>query len=166
MNQRGFTLIELMVTVSILAILGSIALPSYQEYVRRQRLAVAKQEMMVIVGELERFKSKNFTYKGFTLGTVYNDATLLDKINVPINHNTKHYTIELVDTSDNNFPVALDHTNALGYSWAMIAVRSDASRQDRKNYDLLMLSTGARCQTKDFNQVASYTGCGSNSEAW
>lgn len=34
-NKKGFTLIELMITVSIIGILASIALPSYQIYVKR-----------------------------------------------------------------------------------------------------------------------------------
>jgi type IV pilus assembly protein PilE len=45
-TQRGFTLIELMITVSIIAVLSAIAYPSYQSYVARSRRADAQQFMM------------------------------------------------------------------------------------------------------------------------
>jgi len=38
-NEAGFTLIELMVVVAIIAILASIAVPQYQEYIARGRVA-------------------------------------------------------------------------------------------------------------------------------
>jgi len=61
-RQRGFTLIELMITVVIVAILASVALPAYQEQVRRGHRAAAQTEMMDIANREQQFLLANRAY--------------------------------------------------------------------------------------------------------
>lgn len=68
----GFTLIELMITVAIIAILAAIAYPSYQEQVRKGRRADAMAQMVTLAQAYERYYTSNNTYVGFW-GTVPTD---------------------------------------------------------------------------------------------
>lgn len=45
-HARGFTLIELMVTVAMMAILASLAVPSFADAIRRQRVESMREEML------------------------------------------------------------------------------------------------------------------------
>ncbi len=65
----GFTLIELMIAVAIIAILASIALPAYQEQIRKSRRAQAKADLVEYAQLAERYFTVNNTYVGFTLPT-------------------------------------------------------------------------------------------------
>ena len=62
MNQKGFTLVELMITVAIIAILASIALPSYQDSVRQTRRAAAQADLMELASHMERLYTANGIY--------------------------------------------------------------------------------------------------------
>jgi prepilin-type N-terminal cleavage/methylation domain-containing protein len=52
--QKGFTLIELMIAVVVIAILAAIAYPSYQDSVRKSRRADAKSALMEHAQFMER----------------------------------------------------------------------------------------------------------------
>lgn len=63
-NAAGFTLIELMITVAIVGILASIAMPSYQRYILKSRRADAMAELTKAQTIIERCYGANFTYSG------------------------------------------------------------------------------------------------------
>jgi type IV pilus assembly protein PilE len=54
-QAKGFTLIELMITVVIVAILASAAWPSYQGYVQRTRRAEAQTLMLEVVNKEQQY---------------------------------------------------------------------------------------------------------------
>lgn len=61
---HGFTLIELMITVAILAVIAAIAYPSFQEQVRETRRANAQSDLLELTSYMERFYTQNYTYAG------------------------------------------------------------------------------------------------------
>lgn len=67
-TQRGFTLIELMITVVVVAILAAVALPSFMDQVRKARRADAVASLTQIQQAQERWRSNNSTFTT-TLGS-------------------------------------------------------------------------------------------------
>ena len=61
-TQSGFTLIELMITVVVIAILASLAYPSYTNYIERSNLAEAKSALMEAASQMERYYTSNYEY--------------------------------------------------------------------------------------------------------
>jgi type IV pilus assembly protein PilE len=53
-RARGFTLIEVMITVAIVAILSAIALPAYNAYVQRSRVPAALDALSALATRLEQ----------------------------------------------------------------------------------------------------------------
>jgi type IV pilus assembly protein PilE len=64
MKRNGFSLVELMIAVTIVAILAMIAVPGYNQYVRRANRADATKTLILDAQALERCYSQSFNYAG------------------------------------------------------------------------------------------------------
>jgi type IV pilus assembly protein PilE len=58
--NRGFSMVELMIVVAIVAIIATVAIPSYQEYIIRSKRAAARQVLM----EASQYLERNYTASG------------------------------------------------------------------------------------------------------
>jgi len=129
---NGFTLIEILIVVAILGVLASIALPAYQDSVRRSNRAEAKGELLIVAGDQERFFSSNNSYS--------TDATPL-VTETPVNLTTR--------TTENGFysiTVAAGGTGAITTSFVATATPQGDQANDACT-TLTISSTGVRGAT-------------------
>lgn len=109
-RQRGFTLMELMIGVGIIAILTIIAIPSYTRYVQRSARAAAESDLMRAASRLERLKAQNFSYVGATLGTDGTSNTVLSFSPSDGTSGGAKYTVSVVGVDASGNPLALTGT--------------------------------------------------------
>jgi len=128
--DRGFTLIELMIVVAVIGILGAIAIPAYNEYIRRGHRADARAGLMQAQRWLERAATATGSYPppgGLPDALSWKTGTLFAE--------GKRYEIKYeLDACGTSIPCT---------SYTLIAVAQGSQTQD-KCKDLILEHTGER----------------------
>ncbi|WP_298064625.1 prepilin-type N-terminal cleavage/methylation domain-containing protein [uncultured Acinetobacter sp.] len=115
--QQAFTLVELIIVVTIIAILIAIAYPSYTSYQIRTQRASAQTEMIDIARNLSNYKLANYNYAGRTVSNVFGRSTIPS--GKPL------YDVVLTDVNRN----PLTASNANVRTWLLIATPKSGTNQ-------------------------------------
>ena len=107
-KEKGFTLIELMVTIAVLAIVAMIAAPSFGDLIAKRKLDTTARDFALVLGEARGQAislRKNITIK-LTCPTETDPST--SEINVVCPANTAT-TFSWISPNDDKYPLKSKH---------------------------------------------------------
>jgi type IV pilus assembly protein PilE len=133
-KSRGITLIELMVVVIVVAILSSIAVPSYRQYVMRTHRAEGKTAVMQVAAAQEKFYLQNNRY---ALDDELEDAPP-GGLGIDATTENGWYTLE-IDVTDETNP----------QDWTITATAAGSQATDTHCASMSVDSAGAKDATND-----------------
>ena len=139
--KQAFTLIELLVVLAILDILYSVAVPTYDRYILKNRFAEAKVTLQALMLAQEKYKIEHGSYYFLESDSIENENALARELKVDL-------------SSSNNFVYQL---------------KAKAGTEDSPQYQIkaILRPSDTVCEEDDFNIDTKCKQTGSNNmENW
>ncbi|MFZ1642732.1 MAG: type IV pilin protein [Candidatus Contendobacter sp.] len=127
---HGFTLMELMITLAIVAILAAVAFPSYQDSIRRTRRADAKAVMLEAAQFMERLYTANSCFDVPPCGSNAAPALPVGLTTIPRNEANaanRFYTITLGGVTRTTYTLTATPQNAQVYDQCAVLTLNNNS---------------------------------------
>jgi len=133
----GFTLIELMVTIAIVAILATVAVSAYTSQVQKSRRTEARTALLDLASREERYSSTNNTYTNSPANLGYTGAAF------PITVGSGYYQVSVCVASGVTAPNCAG-ANATGSVFLLTATAIGTQAKDAACATLTVDSTGTQ----------------------
>ena len=95
-NSRGFTLVELMIVIVIVAVLAAVALPAYDRYVVRTYRTAAQTDLLGYAQAMEKEYALNFSYLRAGTASIFPGES-------PLDSDVKRYDLEVIDLTTTQY---------------------------------------------------------------
>lgn len=135
LTSKGFTLMEILITVAIVGLLAAIALPSYQASIRRSNRADAQITLSKLATLEEQYYFRSNQYTG-DFADIVNGATT----GQPIDSDEEHYSIALTGG---------------GTTWSMTATAQGVQANDTDCASLTLTSLGNKTALDSSNAAST-----------
>ncbi len=129
-TYRGFTLIELMITVAIIGIIAAIAYPSYQNYTKQTRRSDAQIALTQAANQQERFFTECNWYAANLAGTRSCGTSTTGALGISVASPESHY---ILSPSAGAINAASCSQYSCGYT--LVADPDNASATGRQSND-------------------------------
>ncbi len=129
MKNKGFTLLELLITVSMISVLLTIAYPNYINFMRETYRSLAQNDMLTIAYRLEKVKTKSFSYKTALDENGVLKSNIYRSYSPDISNKRYDFTYEFNDT---NYKIIATPTNLQGSNTGKFYLSFDGKKYDKK----------------------------------
>ncbi|TWI54860.1 type IV pilus assembly protein PilE [Pseudomonas duriflava] len=144
-RTQGFTLIEVMITVVIIAILAAVAIPSYGRYVIRAHRSEGQALLTEAAARLERYYAQNYAYTSTAA-----DLAMRNTSNGTVSSDNGYYTLSITVNTD----TSSDYSSYGPY--LLTATAAGTQAKDTECGNLTLSAQGAK----------GATGTGAAADCW